>query len=376
VVSVSIPALIMGKSDHRDECTWELCGLDGAFFAYRPSRAANITFTVCFGVAMLAYLVLGIRAGKKWMYYTFSMVFGCALEVIGYVARILAYDDIYHDVRHTVLLVLENQAKIIQGPFLAQVICLTIAPAFLAAGIYLCLEHIVRAVGPKNSRIPPHLYPRIFIPCDVLSLILQAAGGGYASIMEQNDEDPVIGNHIMLAGLAWQVFTLLMFMLLAADFAMRTYFSRRKQKAQDQILPSRAVMTKIWMFRCFLVALSLATVLVFARCVYRVVELSQGWSGHLIGVERYFIVLEGAVVLAAVILLFMFYPGVCIDDNVAELARSERPHGSEGDGEHMWYRLRRTVTTEEVLESRVGFRSRNEKLSPAGNTTTEGFSIH
>jgi hypothetical protein len=366
----------MSKSDHRDECSWERCGLDGAFFAYRPSRAANITFTVCFGVAMLAYLVLGIRAGKKWMYYTFSMVFGCALEVIGYVARILAYDDIYHDVRLKVLLALENQANTIQGPFLAQIVCLTIAPAFLAAGIYLCLKHIVRAIGPENSRLPPHMYPKTFIPCDILSLILQAAGGGYASITERNGEDPAIGNHIMLAGLAWQVFTLFIFMLLAADFAMRTYFNRRKQKAQDQSLRSRAAMTNIWMFRCFLVALSLATFLVFARCVYRVVELSQGWSGHLISVERYFIVLEGAVVLAAVVLLLMFHPGVCIDDEVAEFTRSERPLGSESDGEHMWYRLRRTVTTEEVLESRVGFRSKNEKLSPAKNTTVEGGSIH
>lgn len=92
----------MSRSEYLDTCTWERCGLNGGFFEYRPSLPANITFTVCFGVAMFAYLALGICAGKKWMYYTFSMVFGCALEVIGYVARVLAYDDIYHDVRPTV----------------------------------------------------------------------------------------------------------------------------------------------------------------------------------------------------------------------------------------------------------------------------------
>jgi hypothetical protein len=75
-----------------------------------------------------------------------------------------------------------------------QIVCLTIAPAFLAAGIYLCLSRIVVTFGAQNSRIKPKDYPRIFIPCDVLSLVLQAAGGGYASIKTQNDEDPEIGN--------------------------------------------------------------------------------------------------------------------------------------------------------------------------------------
>jgi len=48
-----------------------------------------------------------------------------------------------------------------QNGFLLQIVCLTIAPAFLAAGIYLCLRRIVYAFGPENSRISPEAYTRI-----------------------------------------------------------------------------------------------------------------------------------------------------------------------------------------------------------------------
>lgn len=71
----------------------------------------------------------------------------------------------------------------------------------MAAGIYLCLSRIVSTFGVENSRIKPLLYPRIFVPCDIISLILQAAGGGVAGVKVNEDEDPSLGNNIMLAGL-------------------------------------------------------------------------------------------------------------------------------------------------------------------------------
>jgi len=48
-----------------------------------------------------------------------------------------------------------------QNGFLIQIVCLTIAPAFMAGGLYLCLRRIVYAFGPENSRIKPESYTRI-----------------------------------------------------------------------------------------------------------------------------------------------------------------------------------------------------------------------
>lgn len=198
-----------------------------------------------------------------------------------------------------------------QNGFLIQIVCLTIAPAFLAAGIYLCLSRIVLTFGPANSRIPPLAYPRIFIPCDVISLLLQAAGGGIASAASHQNKNPAVGDHIMVAGLAFQVLTLLVFMMLSADFALRTVRRRRQMGSVDAFDQSHEALRRSKRFRGFLLALAFSTLCIFTRSVYRVAELSEGWTGHLIETQRYFIGLEGAIVSAAVLALNLFHPGFC-----------------------------------------------------------------
>lgn len=60
----------------------------------------------------------------------------------------------------------------------SQLIGLTIGPAFLSAAIYLCLGRIAIVYGAHTSRIKPRLYSKTFMAGDIVSLILQAAGGG------------------------------------------------------------------------------------------------------------------------------------------------------------------------------------------------------
>jgi len=180
----------------------------------------------------------------------------------------------------------------------------------MAAGLYLTLSRIVMTFGPDNSRIAPLSYPRIFIPCDVVSLLLQAIGGGMASVASHQNKSPDNGDHIMVAGLAFQVFTLLVFMLLCLDFALKTL--RRLRTMGDAALdPRHAQLRQSLTFRAFLVALSLATLCIFIRSVYRVVELGEGWSGALIKNQSLFIGLEGVMVIVAALALNAFHPGIC-----------------------------------------------------------------
>lgn len=192
-----------------------------------------------------------------------------------------------------------------------QIVCLTIAPAFFAAGIYLTLSRIVITIGESNSRIKALSYPRFFIPCDVLSLVLQATGGGMASVAANNNESVDTGDHIMVAGLAFQVLTLAIFILTCTDFAIRT--RRRPQSAASTSISdnSRTSLRSSAKFKGFLVALTLATGCIFTRSIYRVIELAQGWHGDLIANQRYFIVLEGVMVIIAVVALNVFHPGRC-----------------------------------------------------------------
>jgi hypothetical protein len=78
----------------------------------------------------------------------------------------------------------------------------------------------------------------------------------------------------------------------------------------------------------------LSTLCIVTRCVFRVAELSHGWSGHLMKVQRYFIGLEGAIIVAAVFFLNVFHPGLCF---------RETP-GTERTGERMWVGRRKMQT--------------------------------
>ncbi|KAF2265332.1 RTA1-domain-containing protein [Lojkania enalia] len=281
------------KKNFRDQCTLATCPLELSYWGYIPSMPANVLFLALFALSTLLYLGQGILS-KRFLGFSIAMVCGCALEVIGYAGRVLSHDNPFAE-----------------NPFLIQIICLTIAPAFLAAGIYFCLSRIVLTFGPENSRIKPLSYPRIFIPCDIASLLLQAIGGGMASAASHQDKDPTAGNNIMIAGLAAQVVTLFIFISLCTDFSIRTMRRIKQLGAEGALDPTHAKLRASWSFKGFLIALSFATLCIFTRCVYRVAELSEGWNGHLIKTQKYFIGLEGAVIVAGVLALNAFHPGLC-----------------------------------------------------------------
>jgi len=73
------------------------CPIKYSYWKYQPSFSTNATFTALFGLSMLLFLVQGI-IGKRWMGFTIAMVTGCALEVVGYLGRILASQDMFNEV--------------------------------------------------------------------------------------------------------------------------------------------------------------------------------------------------------------------------------------------------------------------------------------
>jgi hypothetical protein len=209
-----------------------------------------------------------------------------------------------------------------------QIIGLTLAPAFYAGSIYFCLSRIITTFGADNSRIPPAKYPRIFITCDVLALILQAAGGGIAASAKLSDSSPTLGADILIAGLSFQVCTMVVFVGLATDFAIRTWL-RTRSMGEEALNPEYAALRSTTKFRGFLIALTFATLCIFARCVYRVIELAEGYGGHLARTQNYFVVLEGAVVCAAVLSLNVFHPAFCFPSDTPEKEVAEEEEEEE-----------------------------------------------
>jgi hypothetical protein len=123
-----------------------LCEFVRSFYNYRISLPANATFLALFSLSFLLFAAT-YAFTRRGLGFTVAMLLGLACEVIGYAGRVMSW---------------KNQWQ--ETGFLIQIICLTIGPAFLAAGVYLCLRRIVYAFGPENSRIRPEYYTRIVSP--------------------------------------------------------------------------------------------------------------------------------------------------------------------------------------------------------------------
>lgn len=105
------------------DCTEQTCPVSESIYGYRPSVPANAFFVAFFGTAAIVQTAQGFRYGT-WT-YCLAMVCGCITECIGHAGRIMLHDDPFGE-----------------AGFNLQICTLTLAPAFLAAAVYLMLKHL------------------------------------------------------------------------------------------------------------------------------------------------------------------------------------------------------------------------------------------
>lgn len=112
----------------------------------------------------------------------------------------------------------------------------------------------------------------------MVCLIFQAAGGALATASAGTSE---AGINLALVGLSLQVVVMVAFCGFFADYLVRYSRSGSSNAKFD--------------LRCklFFGFMALAIVLILTRCVYRLVELREGYSGDLVKDEALFIGLEG-----------------------------------------------------------------------------------
>lgn len=207
---------------------------------------------------------------------------------------------------------------------------LTLAPALLTAGIYLCLGRVIVAIGSENSRLKPKMYTYIFISCDVLALILQGVGGGMAAT-GKDVKGSKRGVDIMIAGLISQVITMTLFLALWADFALRTRRARLSGSLARSQPPLYEQLRAYKTFPLFQWALFAATIFIYVRCIYRVAELWDGFNGHLANDEVTFMIFEGPMVILAVTALTIFHPGRVFGDLWVPAGKGVRSMGKLSD---------------------------------------------
>jgi hypothetical protein len=262
------------------------CPVNATLYGYEPSIGANAFFAAFFFICMIIQVIFGIKY-KTWT-YMIALGLGCLGEGVGYVGRVLLWNNPWDELG-----------------FQIQICCLIISPAFVAAGVYLVLKHVVLNFGERWSRLRPNWYTWLFIGGDILSLVLQGAGGGVAATADNGSSLQEVGTNLMIAGVIWQVVCLAFFGYFLVEYGVRTHRHR------DELSPESMALFRSTKFRSFMAAIALAYITIFARCVYRIPELTGGWGNSLMRSEVDFIVLEGVMIVLAVLALTVCHPGFC-----------------------------------------------------------------
>lgn len=228
------------------------CPVQSTTYGYVPNYAVNMTLLVIFGTAGALQLVLGVFF-RSWSFMV-AVAGGCFMELVGYVGRLQMHANVWN-----------------QGAFRQQIVCLILAPALIAAGIYLSLKHIILYLGPEHSRLQPKYYTWLFISCDIFSIAVQAAGGGIEGAAGTDDKKLLsTGNNLMIAGLAIQVVTMSLCGGLAVDFAIRYRRGVRLRPGDERAgVAGRTADISHTKFQLFCLAEVVAYVAVLIRCIYR-----------------------------------------------------------------------------------------------------------
>ncbi|KZL69567.1 parasitic phase-specific protein psp-1 [Colletotrichum incanum] len=266
-------------------CTLEVCPLEASLLRYQPSIQVNGTFIALFALAMFIHTFQGLRS-KNWGFMA-SMIGGCLLEIIGYVGRLILHDNPFSF-----------------GGFLLQIICITVAPVFFCAAIYVMLSRVIIHVDPSISRFDPRLFYYIFIPCDITSLVLQATGGALSTV-GNNKTQVQKGVNVSLAGLIFQVVCLVAFCVLFADYLTTCMRHSSRQR-----------MTKH--MQTFVAFLFISSLLILVRCSYRIEELKEGYFSDMFRNEPLFIGLESSVMVVAVFCLIIGNPAIGFSRSVED----------------------------------------------------------
>ncbi|KAK3381003.1 RTA1 like protein-domain-containing protein [Podospora didyma] len=249
------------------------------YYYFDPSVAANSVFVVLFGITAIGHTIQLIRK-KTWYFIPFTIA--CYFEAIGYVGRAL------------------NASQTPDwtfGPFLMQALLILLGPALYAASVYMVLGRLIRLLDAHHlSIVRTNWLTKIFVAGDVVSFLVQGAGGGILS-NAKTKKDQDLGNAVLLVGLAVQVVFFGLFIITTVLFHIRI-IKKPTQRSFSITAP----------WRQFILALYASSVLILIRSIFRMIEYGAGSDSVLQQSEAYLLALDGALMFLVAVIFLWYHP--------------------------------------------------------------------
>lgn len=304
------------------EATYNLRTLEKEenIYSYTMNRGVNVFYLVMF--FLISMFNIGMLYKSRYHWYNITFICGFLLEFVGFVGRVLSSTN-YTNVDY----------------YLLQYAPLTISAAFLMGGIYFLFAQNVVLYGKEFTVLKPMWYSYFFVASDIVCLVIQGAGGGMASSATRNKTNPEPGKWTMFAGVLAQVISMSFFLIFWFNFLYRLYFrhsddiddsSSLKRKGPLNFLrlllnlPSThhyketqlekfysseyIALRKRKLVPYYPLAITVSVIAIYIRCVYRVIELKQGFSGYLITHEVYIMVLDVLFIFLVGVIFIPFHP--------------------------------------------------------------------
>ncbi len=258
-------------------------------YRYNPSLVAAVIFTALFGLTTAFHT---FQTMKKRSWFMICFIVGGLFETIGYIGRILSHKD-----------------RLALSPYIMQTLLLLLGPALFAASIYMILGRLILLTGGERYSLVRRTWlTKIFVGGDVISFLMQGAGGG---IMSSGLSGMKTGEKIIIGGLAVQILFFGLFFVTAILFQLR---GKEYLATLDRNIP--------WKKHLF--ALYIVSVLILIRSVFRVIEYVQGNAGYLLRHEVFLYVFDAALMFIVMVLLNVCHPG-----DIALLLESQRKEQSQ-----------------------------------------------
>ncbi|KAI1073748.1 putative RTA1 domain protein [Whalleya microplaca] len=265
---------------------------DWSVWLYEPSLALAIIATAVYTIPFLWITYLTIFKYRAWYFICVSI--GGIFEVVGYALR--SYST-------------QNHQDI--GSFATSTSLIVLAPIFVAAGNYLLIGRLIRAVLPPSHhrvlKVPARLLTRIFVSFDVVCFLVQSSGSSLASAYGWVGPTADIAINILLAGLALQVLAFSTYLCILTRFY---YLSRSMVVANAPLGWSKV-----------LKAVCISSSLILIRCIYRMIEFAEGTDGYTMTHEWVFWVFEGITMLIAISAFCIWYPSKYLGGSVVKEAQ-------------------------------------------------------
>jgi hypothetical protein len=157
--------------------------------------------------------------------------------------------------------------------------------------------------GTRLFAIPTWCYWVGFVFFDIISLAIQTVGGVEVS-SANNLDDINHGGGVMRAGIIFQLSNTALFTVLV----LATTLQIRKSSSSLVVVAGRLVMA----------AMCVSTLMLLLRNGYRIVELSDGWQGHVMRTESYLIGLDMAPMAVAIFIFLLLPPSMFLSPRCPE----------------------------------------------------------